>query len=113
MWLRDFLPGEVKRARTLVYGYNSTLLGSNTSVSSVKDFANDLLQRIIDDRAGQVRFPLFFGMNAYVLGRVPAFDLYMPLTGGYRGEAGRSLFGAWYPRSLRLDAGTCLCTCRS
>ena len=55
MWLRDFLPDEVKQARILVYGYNSALLGSNTSVSSVKDFAHDLLQRIIDDRADQVR----------------------------------------------------------
>lgn len=68
MWLRDFLPGNVKKARILVYGYNSALLGSNTSVSSVKDFAHDLLQRIIDDRADQVRYALFFGINTYNLG---------------------------------------------
>lgn len=68
MWLRDFLPGNVKKARILVYGYNSALLGSNTSVSSVKDFAHDLLQRIIDDTADQVRFALFFGINTYNLG---------------------------------------------
>ena len=59
MWLRDFLPDKVRKARILVYGYNSALLGSNTSVSNIKDFAHDLLQRIIDDRADKVRYHLF------------------------------------------------------
>lgn len=92
MWLRDFLPDNVPEARILVYGYNSALLGSNTSVSSVKDFAHDLLQRIIDDRADQVRYLIFSGINADALGEDTAFGLYMPLIGGYRGEAGRSIF---------------------
>ena len=43
MWLRDFLPKQVRRARTLVNGYNSALLGPNTSVSNMKGFAHDLL----------------------------------------------------------------------
>ena len=56
MWLRDFLPYQFPQARIIVYGYNSTLLGPNTSVSSVKDFASDLLERILDDkRHAQVR----------------------------------------------------------
>ena len=59
MWLRDFVPNQVRKARVLVYGYNSALLGSNTSVSNIKDFAHDLLQRIIDDRADKVRYSLF------------------------------------------------------
>jgi len=50
MWLRDFLPEQVQGARILVYGYNSALIGPTTSVSNVKDFACDLLQRILDDR---------------------------------------------------------------
>ena len=66
MWLRDFLLDDVKEARILVYGYNSALLGSNTSVSSVKDFAHDLLQRIIDDRADQVRYSMLFKVDAQV-----------------------------------------------
>lgn len=65
MWLRDFLPVNVKNARIMVYGYNSALLGSNASVSSVTDFAHDLLQRIIDDRADQVRYPILFRIGAY------------------------------------------------
>ena len=50
MWLRDFLPTQIKGARVLTYGYNSTLLGPNTSVSTVRDFASDLLRRILADR---------------------------------------------------------------
>ena len=50
MWLRDFLPAQIKGARVLTYGYNSTLLGPNTCVSTIRDFAFDLLQRILADR---------------------------------------------------------------
>ena len=91
MWLRDFLPHNVKTARVLVYGYNSALLGLNVSVSGVKDFAHDLLQRIIDDRADQVRDPIFFVIDTYSLGRVTALDLCMPLIGRDCGEAGKGL----------------------
>lgn len=91
MWLRDFLPHHVKRARILVHGYNSVLLGLNVSVSGVKDFAHDLLQRIIDDRADQVRDPIFLVIYTYNLGRVTALDLCMPLIGWDCGEAGKSL----------------------
>lgn len=50
MWLRDFLPTQIRGVRVLTYGYNSTLLGPNTSVSTVRDFASDLLRRILADR---------------------------------------------------------------
>ena len=66
MWLRDLLPDAIEQARILVYGYNSTVLGSNTSVSSIKDFALDLLQRIMDDRADQVSYPIMCKFGAEV-----------------------------------------------
>ena len=44
----------------------STVLGSNTSVSSIKDFALDLLQRIMEDRADQVRYPIMCKFDAEV-----------------------------------------------
>lgn len=59
MWLRDFLAGaisssterrNISQARIMIYGYNSALLGVKTSVSTIRDFAKDLLQRIVDDR---------------------------------------------------------------
>ena len=50
MWLRDFLPTATGIARISTYGYNSPFLGPNTSVSTIKDFASDLLHRIFYDR---------------------------------------------------------------
>ena len=50
MWLRDFLPEKFEQARVISYGYSSTLMGPNATVSGVKDFAYDLLQRLLDDR---------------------------------------------------------------
>ena len=50
MWLRDFLPAQIERARIVTYGYNSAMLGPNTSVSTIRDFAFDLLRRILADR---------------------------------------------------------------
>ena len=74
-----------------MYGYNSALLGLNVSVSGVKDFAHDLLQQIIDDRADQVRDPIIFVIDTYILGRATAFDRCMPLIGWDCGEAGKGL----------------------
>lgn len=91
MWLRDFLPHYFKGARIMVYGYNSALLGSNASVSGVKDFAYDLLQRIVDDREEQVRDPIRFVIDTYQLGQVTAPDLCVPLIGWDRGETGKGL----------------------
>jgi hypothetical protein len=54
MWLRDFLPAQLSGARIMTFGYNSTLLGSTTSVSEIKDFARDLLQRLVDDRVPNI-----------------------------------------------------------
>ncbi len=50
MWLRDFLPKQVNRARIQTYGYNSAVMGPSTSVSSVNNFACDLLHRVLGDR---------------------------------------------------------------
>lgn len=42
MWLRDFLPNHVPGARILTYGYDSTLLGNN-STASIREFSCNLL----------------------------------------------------------------------
>ncbi|KAK5679681.1 hypothetical protein LTS10_007629 [Elasticomyces elasticus] len=49
MWLRDYLPGDIqRRARVLVYGYNSQVQGHDTPTSILADhgnrFVNDLLR---------------------------------------------------------------------
>ncbi|KAK5769453.1 hypothetical protein LTS12_000380 [Elasticomyces elasticus] len=49
MWLRDYLPGDIqRRARVLVYGYNSQVQGHDTPTTILADhgnrFVNDLLR---------------------------------------------------------------------
>lgn len=45
MWLRDFLPEKVPDARILIYGYDTTLPGSQ-SEASVTDLSRKLLESI-------------------------------------------------------------------
>lgn len=65
MWLRDFLPIQVSKARIQTYGYNSALMGPNTSVSSVRDFACDLLHRILIDRTNDGVRRVFRALESY------------------------------------------------
>ncbi|KAL0632798.1 hypothetical protein Q9L58_008314 [Maublancomyces gigas] len=52
MWLRDFLPEHVPGARILTYGYDSTLLGNN-STASFREFSCNLLGDLNNVRAGE------------------------------------------------------------
>jgi hypothetical protein len=55
IWLRDFLPSQVQNARIMSYGYNSVVAFSK-SVAGIDEFAQDLLNRLEDEReTGQVR----------------------------------------------------------
>lgn len=45
MWLRDFLPDSIPRARILTYGYDTKLPGSQ-SEASITDLARRLLESI-------------------------------------------------------------------
>ena len=45
MWLRDSLPYDLKGARILLYGYDTSLIGSQT-FQSIDDIAIDFCERI-------------------------------------------------------------------
>jgi hypothetical protein len=45
VWLRDFLPNDVKNIRVLLYGYDSTLVGGTWN-HSIVDLAKHLLESI-------------------------------------------------------------------
>ena len=45
LWLRDFLPTSIPKARILTYGYDSGV-AFGSSASNITDFARDLLERI-------------------------------------------------------------------
>ncbi|KAI9857467.1 MAG: hypothetical protein M1813_008217 [Trichoglossum hirsutum] len=49
IWLRDFLPSQVQNARIMSYGYNSVVAFSK-SVAGIDEFAQDLLNRLEDER---------------------------------------------------------------
>ena len=42
MWLRDFVPNDLPKARVLLYGYNSNLAG-NQSKNIISDFSNNFV----------------------------------------------------------------------
>ena len=51
VWLRDFLPKDIPNIRVLLYGYDTTLAGSN-SRSSIRDLSKSLLDSIRAFRSG-------------------------------------------------------------
>ena len=49
IWLRDYLPHQINRARVMSYGYNS-LVAFTKSIATIDEFATDLLNRLEDER---------------------------------------------------------------
>jgi hypothetical protein len=45
MWLKDFLPQDLPRARILLFGYNANV-AFETSVAGVREQAENLLNRV-------------------------------------------------------------------
>ncbi|KAI9701793.1 MAG: hypothetical protein M1836_001137 [Candelina mexicana] len=59
LWLKDFLPERLPRARVLLYGYNSNVaFGSSTA--GVWDFADNLLERLYYKRKKVPNRPIIF-----------------------------------------------------
>jgi hypothetical protein len=59
MWLRDFLPHKVPKARIFLFGYNSNAALS-TSTAGVQDQAETLFSRLIRERKDAPERPLIF-----------------------------------------------------
>lgn len=53
LWLRDFLPSQVRHARIMSYGYDSVVAFSK-SKSEINDYAADLLNRLNNVRKTQL-----------------------------------------------------------
>jgi hypothetical protein len=49
MWLRDFLPDDVRNIRIMTYGYNSSLV-EHKSEEHFEEYRSDLLQAISNSR---------------------------------------------------------------
>ncbi|KAI9720649.1 MAG: hypothetical protein M1812_002829 [Candelaria pacifica] len=59
LWLRDFLPERLPRARVLLYGYNSNVAFSSSS-AGVREFADNLLERLYYKRKKAPSRPVIF-----------------------------------------------------
>ncbi|KAL1985939.1 hypothetical protein VTN96DRAFT_7204 [Rasamsonia emersonii] len=59
LWLRDFLPEQLPRARILLFGYNSNV-GFQSSAAGVREQAINLLNRLWLERQGVEVRPLIF-----------------------------------------------------
>ncbi|KAI9924003.1 hypothetical protein MW887_007461 [Aspergillus wentii] len=59
LWLRDFLPHQLPRARILLFGYNSNV-GIQSSSAGVREQAQNLLNRLRLERQGFENRPIIF-----------------------------------------------------
>jgi hypothetical protein len=57
MWLKDFLPYDIPNLRVLTYGYDSSLVGTSRTDSSLLDYQRNFIQAIENARrSGQVGY---------------------------------------------------------
>ncbi|TVY49381.1 Protein SERAC1 [Lachnellula occidentalis] len=61
LWLRDFLPNDLPRARVMVFGYDATPIFAN-STAGIVEHARDLLRCLVEMREGrdETKRPLIF-----------------------------------------------------
>jgi len=51
MWLKDFLPHDVRNIRVMVYGYDSSLTGASTDDSRLIDYRRNFIQKLQNSRS--------------------------------------------------------------
>ncbi|RMJ26426.1 hypothetical protein PHISP_02698 [Aspergillus sp. HF37] len=67
LWLRDFLPRRLPRARILLFGYNSRV-GKQSSAAGVREQAQTLLNKIWLERQVPTIFPCFESKISFMQG---------------------------------------------
>jgi len=50
MWLRDFLPNDVKNIRIMTYGYDSSLIGPIYNSMRMSDYRGNFIQQLKNSR---------------------------------------------------------------
>jgi len=50
MWLRDFLPQDVKNIRIMTYGYDSSLLGPEKNSMRMSDYRGNFMEQLKNSR---------------------------------------------------------------
>jgi hypothetical protein len=50
MWLKDFLPNDVKNIRIMTYGYDSRIVGSEQSGARMSDYRRNFIEQLETSR---------------------------------------------------------------
>jgi len=50
MWLRDFLPKDIKNIRIMTYGYDSNLLGLEKNSMRMSDYRGNFMEQLKNSR---------------------------------------------------------------
>jgi hypothetical protein len=50
MWLRDFLPKDIKNIRIMTYGYDSSLLGPEKNSMRMSDYRGNFMEQLKNSR---------------------------------------------------------------
>lgn len=50
MWLKDFLPKDVKNIRIMTYGYDSSIVGSDQSDARMTDYRRNFIEQLENSR---------------------------------------------------------------
>jgi tartrate dehydratase beta subunit/fumarate hydratase class I family protein len=50
MWLKDFLPQDIKNTRIMTYGYDSRLLGPETTSMRMSDYRGNFIEQLQNSR---------------------------------------------------------------
>jgi pimeloyl-ACP methyl ester carboxylesterase len=73
LWLRDFLPLDLPRARIMSYGYNAHTAFSK-AVTDISDVAASLLDRLDNERPHENKRPIIFishSLGGIIVKKVP------------------------------------------
>ncbi|KAF8545022.1 hypothetical protein BDD12DRAFT_800667 [Trichophaea hybrida] len=60
MWLKDFLPMDVKNIRVMTYGYDSSLVRGERSHARLSDYRRSLIQQLEISRSSAKNRPIIF-----------------------------------------------------
>ncbi|KAF8534235.1 hypothetical protein BDD12DRAFT_809527 [Trichophaea hybrida] len=60
MWLKHFLPDDVKNVKIMTYGYDSTLVGSENSATNLDDYKRNFIQQLGNARTAATSRPIIF-----------------------------------------------------
>lgn len=61
MWLKDFLPKDIKNVRIMIYGYDSSIIGPERNHATLTDYRRSFIEQLGNSRNSiKVRNNIYF-----------------------------------------------------